>query len=263
MHPYVNIAVMAARRAGKIITRYLEELDTLKVQEKGLNDLVTRVDHAAENAIIEIIQKSYPTHAILGEETGTHPGEEFTWIIDPLDGTMNYIHGFPHFAVSIGIQHKQQIEHAVIYDPLSQDLYTATRGRGAQLNGRRIRVSNREGLEGALIGSSFPYHNRAEFIDEHYDIFKQVFVQCADVRRTGSAALNLAYVASGRLDGFWESGLKPWDVAAGILLVREAGGFVSDFNGENDFFENGTIIAGTRKVRSDLLDIIQQKQAKK
>lgn len=259
MHPYVNIAVTAARRAGKIIIRYMEELDSLKIKEKGLNDLVTWVDEAAEKAIIEIIQRSYPSHAILGEETGTHPGEEYTWIIDPLDGTLNYVHGFPQFAVSIGIQYKQHIEHAVIYDPLSQDLYTASRGRGAQLNDRRLRVSNCEGLQGALLGSSFPFHNRSEFVDKHYEIFKEVFVQCADVRRTGSAALNLAYVAAGRLDGFWESGLKPWDIAAGLLLVREAGGFVSDFNGENNFFENGTLIAGTRKVRSDLFDIIQQK----
>jgi len=257
MHPYVNVAVMAARRAAKIIIRYLDEIDSLKIKEKGLNDFVTWVDENAENAIIETIQKSYPSHAILGEETGNHPGEEYTWIIDPLDGTLNYLHGFPQFAVSIGIQYKQQIEHAVIYDPLSQDLYTATRGRGAQLNGRRIRVSKCEGLASALIGSSFPFQNRSEFIDKHYDIFKHVFLQSADVRRTGSAALNLAYVAAGRLDGFWESGLKPWDIAAGVLLVREAGGFVSDFNGENNFFENGTIIAGTRKVRSDLLEIIK------
>lgn len=260
MHPYVNIAIKAARRAGKIITRYIEEIDSLKIQEKGVNDLVTWVDQAAENAIIETIQQAYPTHAILGEETGTHPGEEYTWIVDPLDGTMNYVHGFPHFAVSIGIQYKQNIEHAVIYDPLSQDLYTATRGRGAQLNDKRIRVSKREGLTGSLIGSSFPFHHRDQYIDEHYGIFKKVFVQCADVRRSGSAALNLAYTAAGRLDGFWESGLKPWDMAAGVLLVREAGGFVSDFNGENNFFENGTLIAGTRKVRLALLEIIQEKK---
>lgn len=260
MHPYLNIAIKAARRAGNIIVRYLDELESLKIQEKGLNDLVTWVDRAAEDDIIETIRKAYPSHAVLGEETGNHPGEEYTWIIDPLDGTMNYIHGFPCFAVSIGIQYKQQIEHAVIYDPLSQDLYTSTRGRGAQLNGRRIRVSKRDTLTGSLIGSSFPFHNRSQFIDEHYEIFKRVFIQCADVRRTGSAALNLAYVASGKLDGFWESGLKPWDMAAGILLVRESGGFVSDFNDENNYFENGTIIAGTRKIRTELLDIIQQKK---
>jgi myo-inositol-1(or 4)-monophosphatase len=258
MHPYLNIAVKAARRAGKIITRYMEELDTLKIQEKGLNDLVTWVDQAAEQDIIETIHRAYPTHGILGEETGTHPGEDYVWIIDPLDGTMNYVHGFPHFAVSIGIQYKNQIEHAVIYDPLSQDLYTASRGRGAQLNGKRIRVSNRDELAGALIGSSFPYHNRAEFVDQHFNIFKNVFTVCADVRRTGSAALNLAYIASGRLDGFWESGLKPWDIAAGLLLVREAGGYITDYNGEHNSFENGTIIAGTRKVHGELLKIIQK-----
>lgn len=260
MHPYLNIAIKAARQAGKIIIRYMGELDSLKIREKGLNDLVTWVDHTAEDAIIDTIRRAYPTHGILGEESGAHPGDEYTWVVDPLDGTMNYVHGFPCFAVSIGIQHKQQLEHAVIYDPISQDLYTASRGRGAQLNDRRIRVSNRDGLTGALIGSSFPFHNRGQFIDENYDIFKNVFIKCADVRRTGSAALNLAYVASGRLDGFWESGLKPWDMAAGILLVREAGGYVSDFNNDNNCFENGTVIAGTRKVHSDLLDIIQQKK---
>lgn len=259
MHPYLNIAIKAARRAGKIITRYAEEIDTLKIQEKGVNDLVTWVDHAAENAIIETIQQAYPTHAILGEETGAHPGQEYTWIVDPLDGTMNYIHGFPHYAVSIGIQYKQNIEHAVIYDPLSQDLFTATRGRGAQMNGKRMRVSKQETLTGSLIGSSFPFHHRDKYIDEHLDIFKKVFVQCADVRRTGSAALNLAYTAAGHLDGFWESGLKPWDIAAGVLMVRESGGFISDFNGENNFLENGTIIAGTPKVHLALLEIIQAK----
>lgn len=259
MHPYVNIAVKAARRAGKVITRYMGEFDTFKTQEKGLNDFVTRIDRAAEDEIIDTIKKAYPHHGILAEESGTHPGEEYIWIIDPLDGTMNYVHGFPHYSVSIAIQYKNQIEHGVVYDPISQDLYTASRGRGAQLNDKRIRVSKSHGLEGALIGSSFPYHNRAQFIDEHYGIFKAVFTRCADVRRLGSAALNLAYTAAGRLDGFWESGLKPWDMAAGVLLVKEAGGFISDFNGDNNFLENGTIIAGTRKVRSELFEIIQSK----
>lgn len=259
MHPYLNIAIKAARRAGKIITRYMDEFDSHKTREKGLNDFVTMVDRAAEEDIIQTIQKAYPNHGILGEETGPHPGEEFTWIIDPLDGTMNYVHGFPHYSVSIAIQHKNQIEHGVVYDPITQDLYTASRGRGAQLNEKRIRVSKRNNLEGSLIGSSFPFHHRAQYIDEHYGIFKAVFTRCADVRRLGSAALNLAYTAAGRLDGFWESGLKPWDMAAGILLVKEAGGFVSDFNGDNNSFENGTIIAGTRKVHNELLEIVQNK----
>lgn len=257
MHPYLNIAVKAARRAGKIITRYMTELETLKIHEKGLNDLVTLVDQAAEHDIIETIRRHYPNHSILGEETGFHPGtDEYVWVIDPLDGTMNYIHGFPHFAVSIAIRYREQIEHAVIYDPLSQDLYTASRGAGAQLNDRRIRVSKHIKLEGTLIGSSFPFHERSKYLDEHFKIFKEVFVRCSDVRRSGSAALNLAYVASGKLDGFWESGLKEWDYAAGILLVREAGGYVTDFNGENNL-ETGNLIAGSRKVQAELLKIIQ------
>jgi len=263
MHPYINIAVRAARKAGTTIIRYMERLDALKIYEKGVNDFVTVVDKAAEADIIEIIQKAYPDHAILGEETGEHPGNEspYTWVIDPLDGTMNYIHGFPQFAVSIGILYKGQIEHGVIYDPLSQDLYTASRGEGAQLNAKRIRVSTRKSLEGALIGSSFPFSDReTPQLDYHVDIFKKVFLQCGDVRRIGSAALNLAYIASGRLDGFWESHLKPWDIAAGVILVREAGGYVSDFVGEQHFLESGEIIAGNRKIYTELAQIIQNQK---
>ncbi len=260
MHPYLNIAIKAARRAGKIITRYLGDLDTLKIHEKGLNDLVTLVDQAAENDIIDTIRRAYPNHAILGEETGYHTGsDEFVWVIDPLDGTMNYVHGFPHFAVSIGIKYREQLEHGVVYDPLSQDLYTASRGSGAQLNDRRIRVSKHNSLEGTLIGTSFPYHDRPKNLDEHYKIFKDVFTLCADVRRTGSAALNLAYVAAGKLDGFWETGLKEWDMAAGALLVKEAGGYVSDFKGQNAYLESGNMVVGSRKVHAELLKIIQEK----
>lgn len=257
MHPLLNIAIDAARKAGRVITRYIEERDTLKIHEKGLNDLVTMVDQKAEQEIINIIHKAYPAHSILAEESGFHEGDETTWVIDPLDGTMNYIHGFPCFAVSIGIKYKDQIEHGVIYDPLSQDLYTATRGSGAQLNGKRIRASKRVSLEGALIGSSFPYHERTKQADKEFKVFNDVYTICADVRRTGSAALNLAYVASGRLDGFWETGLKEWDMAAGVLLVKEAGGYVSDFHGENHYLSDGRIIAGTRKVHGELLKIIQ------
>lgn len=258
MHPLLNIAIKAARRAGNIITRYLGELETLKVHEKGLNDLVTLVDQAAENDIIETIRRAYPNHSILGEETGFHAGtEEFVWVIDPLDGTMNYVHGFPHFAVSIGIKYREHIEHGVVYDPLSQDLYTASRGNGAQLNVRRIRASKHSSLAGTLIGTSFPFHDRPKYLDQHFKIFKEVFTRCADVRRTGSAALNLAYIAAGKLDGFWESGLKEWDMAAGVLLVKEAGGFVSDFKGENNYMSSGNIVAGSRKVHAEILEIIK------
>jgi myo-inositol-1(or 4)-monophosphatase len=257
-HPLINIAVKAARRAGKIIIRYFSELDTLKVHEKGFNDLVTLVDKSAENDIIDTIRHAYPEHSILGEESGFHAGnDEFVWVIDPLDGTMNYTHGFPHFAVSIGIKYREQVEHAVIYDPLSQDLYTASRGSGAKLNDRRIRVSKLNTLEGALIGTSFPFHNRDQRLDQYFKLFKEVYIRCADVRRTGSAALNLAYVAAGKLDGFWEPSLKPWDIAAGVLLVREAGGFITDFKGENGYLDSGDVVAGTRKVHAELLRAIQ------
>ncbi len=249
MHPYLNIAINAARRAGTIITRHFEQPDKLAVFEKGVNDLVTTADRAAESAIIEIITKAYPNHGILGEESGSHPGNEFVWVIDPIDGTMNFVHGFPQFAVSIAVKQKGHLEHGVIYDPISQDLFTASRGGGAQLNNRRIRVSNSEDLKGTLIGtdSSIPT-----------EILKEILNRNADVRKIGCASLNLAYVAAGKLDGFWEAGLKEWDIAAGVLIVREAGGFVSDFNGENTFLESGKIIAGTRRVHNELLDIIRK-----
>lgn len=262
MHPYLNIAVRAARRAGNIITRHFEQLDNLAIFEKGPNDLVTVADKAAEEAIIDTIYKAYPNHSILGEESGSHPGNEFVWVIDPIDGTMNFVHGFTQFAVSIAIKQKGYIEHAVIYDPISQDLYTATRGAGAQLNNRRIRVSNREDLRNALIGSDYP--NRYLYLPQNAvqgettNIIEALFQGGSDVRKIGCASLNLAYVAAGRLDGYWEGGLKEWDIAAGVLIVREAGGFVTDFNGQNDFLESGNIIAGTRKVHNELLGIIQR-----
>jgi len=257
MQPLLNIAVDAARRAGKIITQHYEQLDSSKVSEKGLRDLVTTVDKAAERKIIETIQKAYPDHSILAEESGEHPGNEFTWIIDPLDGTMNYVHGFPQFAVSIGLKIKDHIDHAVIYDPLSQDLYTASRGDGAQLNNRRIRVSQQDNLRNSLIGCYSDYYTK-ELKKVHLNVTNKISDKGADTRKNGSAALNLAYVASGRLDGFWESGLKAWDRAAGILLVREAGGFVTDYDGENGCFSKENIIAGTRRIHEELLKTIQE-----
>lgn len=271
MHPYLNIAVKAARLAGSIITRHLEQLDSTKVFEKGYNDFVTVVDKAAEDAIIDTIYKAYPNHAILGEETGAHPGNpqdnsnDCVWVIDPLDGTMNYVHGFPQFAVSIGIKQKGQVEHAVVYDPVTQDLYTASRGCGAQLNNRRIRASRLSGLENALIGTAFPFQHRQRKLEyskdshwqQHLEILRIVQARCSDTRKVGSAALNLAYVASGRLDGYWEPGLKEWDIAAGTLLVKEAGGFVTDFEGDNNFLESGNVVCGARKVYTELLQIIQ------
>lgn len=281
MHPYVNIAVKAARLAGSIITRHLEQLDSTKVFEKGYNDFVTIVDKAAEDAIIETIHKAYPNHAILGEETGLHTAASETatggsantydknndcvWVVDPLDGTMNYVHGFPQFAVSIGIKQKGQLEHAVIYEPITQDLYTASRGAGAQVNNRRIRASRLSSLENALIGTSFPFQHRQRKLEyskdshwqQHLEILREVQARCSDTRKIGSAALNLAYVAAGRLDGYWEPGLKEWDIAAGALLVKEAGGYITDFEGENNFLASGNIVCGARKVYVELLQIIQ------
>lgn len=266
MHPYLNIAIRAARLAGNIITRHLELLDSSKVFEKGLNDFVTVVDRAAEEAIIDTIYKAYPNHGILGEETGYHSGDDYVWVIDPLDGTMNYVHGFPQFAVSIAIKYKDQIEHGVIYDPISQDLYTATKGAGAQVNNRRIRVSNLNNLDTALIGTAFPFqhrkqgteYSRAPHWQQHLEVLREVQARCSDTRKIGCASLNLAYVAAGRLDGYWEPNLKEWDIAAGVLLVKEAGGYVSDFNGQNDFLHSGDILAGSRKVHAELLQILNK-----
>jgi myo-inositol-1(or 4)-monophosphatase len=266
MHPYLNIAVRAARLAGTIITRHLEQLDSSKIFEKGLNDFVTIVDKSAEEAIIDTIYKAYPHHGILAEETGEHPGNEYVWVIDPLDGTMNYVHGFPQFAVSIAVKYKGQLEHGVIYDPISQDLYTATRGAGAQVNNRRIRASNLLSLENALIGMAFPFQHRQRNMEyskdprwsQHLEILRTVQARCSDTRKVGCASLNLAYVAAGRLDGYWEPGLKEWDIAAGALIAREAGAFVSDFNGEANYLDNGDIIAGGRKIHQELLQIIQK-----
>jgi myo-inositol-1(or 4)-monophosphatase len=261
MHPHLNIAISAARRAGTIITRHFEQPEKLNIYEKGLNDLVTTADRAAENAIIDTILKAYPHHSILGEESGAHPGNECVWVIDPIDGTMNFVHDFPQFAVSIAIKQKGYLEHGVIYDPINQNLYTASKGAGAQLNNRRIRISNREDLKGALIGTDYPscyqYFSKHTAQNETENTIEILCKGGCDLRKIGCASLNLAYVASGKLDGYWESGLKEWDIAAGVLMVREAGGFVSDFNGQNDFLASGNIIAGTRKIHAELLDIIR------
>jgi myo-inositol-1(or 4)-monophosphatase len=258
MHPYLNTAITAARRAGTIIVRNLQQLDTLEIFEKTAHHIVTRVDQAAEKAIIETITRAYPYHSILGEEPGTHPGNDYEWIIDPLDGTLNFIHGFPQFSVSIALRHKGQLEHAVVFDPLSQDLYTASKGSGAQLNNRRIRISKKESLKGALVGVALPIpQSNINQQDVHW-FNTLIFEQGTHIRKIGSTALSLAYVACGKLDGFFGRNLQPWDMGAGILLIREAGGFVSDALGENGSLDNGDIVAGTRKVHNEWLTLIQR-----
>lgn len=252
MHALLNIAVSAARKAGSFITRATERVDTLQVDSKGYNDFVSEVDRRAEQEIIRVIHKAYPHHAILAEESGGHDGDDSVWIIDPLDGTTNFLHGFPQFAVSIALQHNGRMEVAVVYDPLRDELFTAVRGSGAQLNGRRIRVSKAKGLDGTLIGTGFPFREQTH-LDAYLGMFKALLPRTAGIRRAGSAALDLAYVANGRLDGFWEIGLKPWDMAAGILLIQEAGGIIGDLRGGQDFFSNGNVVTGNPKVYEALV----------
>ncbi len=255
MHPMLNFAVKAARRAGAIINRASENLDALTVQHKSLNDLVSEVDRAAEEAIIETIKSVYPDHAILAEESGASGESEYQWIIDPLDGTTNFLHGFPVYAVSIGLAHKGQMQHAVVFDPTRNDLYTASRGSGAYLNDKRLRVSRRDKLIDTLIGTGFPFRASSD-IDAYTAMFKALTTNTAGIRRPGAAALDLASVAAGRLDGFWEIGLSPWDMAAGILLVTEAGGLVGDLEGEANYMESGRIVAGNPKIFAQLLHAI-------
>ena len=248
MHPIVNIATRAARQAGDIIMRSTERMDKLTITNKSENDYVSEVDQMAEQEIIRTIRKAFPDHAILAEESGETEGSaEFEWIIDPLDGTTNYLHQFPQYSVSIAVKQKGRLEHAVVYDPLKDEIFSASRGAGAQMNGRRIRVSQAKGLEGALLGTGFPFKDQS-YLDIYLQMFKTMIIPTAGIRRAGSAALDLAYVAAGRLDGFWELNLNPWDMAAGLLLIQEAGGMVSDIKGGHDIFETGHVIAGNPKV---------------
>jgi len=259
MHPILNIAVKAARRAGTIINRASTQLDLLTVQSKSPNDFVTEVDQAAEAAIIEVLREAYPEHGILAEESGetAAPADsEYQWIIDPLDGTTNFIHGFPQYAISIALAKNGVIEQAVVYDPTRNELFTATKGRGAFLNDRRIRVSKRTRLNESLIGTGFPYR-QFDNVEAYLAMFRELTQKTAGIRRPGAASLDLAYVACGRLDGFWEMGLQPWDMAGGALLIQEAGGLVSDLAGEGAWLETGNVVAGTPKVFGQLLPVIQ------
>lgn len=255
MHPMLNIAIKAARRAGSVITRAGRNLDVIAVKEKASNDFVTEVDREAEQAIIRTLREAYPAHSILAEESGASGNSEYQWIIDPLDGTTNFVHGFPQYAVSIALSHKGAITQAVVYDPERNDLYTATKGRGAYLNDTRIRVSKRLHLQGALIGTGFPYR-QIEHIDAYFGMMRDIIKNTAGIRRPGSAALDLASVAAGRFDGFWELGLSKWDIAAGALLITEAGGMVGDLQGNEGYMDSGNIVAGNPKVFAQLLPLI-------
>ncbi|MCH8507001.1 MAG: inositol-1-monophosphatase [Ectothiorhodospiraceae bacterium] len=256
MNPMVNIAVRAARSAGNIIARHVDRLDRIRVESKGLNDFVSDVDRMAEQEIIQVLQKAYPDHAIVGEETGRHGEADYQWIIDPLDGTTNFLHGLPHFAVSIALQHKGRLEVGVIYDPMRQELYSAERGGGANLDGRKLRMRQQKSFSGRLIGTGFPFR-QPQHMDAYMAMFRGVSKRASDLRRAGSAALDLAYVAAGRLDGYCDRGLQPWDLAAGALLVREAGGVVGDFTGREGFMQSGNIVAGSPKLFHDLMQEVQ------
>jgi myo-inositol-1(or 4)-monophosphatase len=255
----VNIAVRAARAAGDIIVRNMDRLDRIKIVTKQNNDFVSKVDLMAEEAIITAIKQAYPDHGIIAEESGTQSeNSDFQWIIDPLDGTTNYLHGFPQFAVSIALQHKGRLEVGVIYDPLSQELFTASRGNGALLNEKKIRVTGHSGLENALIGTGFPYYDQS-YLDTYIETMKALMQKTAGLRRPGSAALDLAWLAAGRIDGFWEFNLKAWDIAPGALIVREAGGIVSDFENKDNYLKTGDIIAAAPKVFPEMIKIVQEK----
>jgi myo-inositol-1(or 4)-monophosphatase len=254
----LNIAVKAARRAGDIIVQASRNLDLLNVSKKSHSDFVSEVDRTAEDAIIRILRESYPDHAILAEESGASgdtQNTEFQWIIDPLDGTTNFLHGFPQYSVSIALKHKGILTKAVVYNPNNNELFTASKGGGAYLNNQRLRVSKRIRLEDCLIGTGIPFRDLTH-MDAYLNIFKDIIPRVAGIRRPGSAALDLSYVAAGRYDGFWEIGLAPWDMAAGVLMIKEAGGLVGDLEGDDTYLESGQILAGNPKIFSQLLQVI-------
>ncbi|MBN9463702.1 MAG: inositol monophosphatase [Burkholderiales bacterium] len=268
MHPMLNVAIRAARRAGRIINRASLDLETLAVARKQRNDFVTEVDHASEKAIIETLLTAYPDHSILAEESGHlmkgvpaaagHKVEEaeHVWIIDPLDGTTNFIHGLPQYAVSIALMQRGVVTQGVIYDPTRDELFTASRGSGAFLNDRRIRVSKRQRFDEALIGTGFPYR-KIDQLDEYLAIFRGMTERAGGIRRPGAAALDLAYVACGRFDGFFEMGLMPWDVAAGSLMITEAGGLIGNFTGEADYLFTERVVAGTPKIFVAMISLLR------
>ncbi len=267
MHPMLNVAVRAARQAGRLINRASIDVETVQITRKDRNDFVTEVDRASELAIIETLLAAYPTHAILAEESGFKPGKgctdehswkeaEYLWIIDPLDGTTNFIHGLPHYCISIALMERGVITQGLIFDPNSNELFTASRGRGAFLNDRRIRTSKRFRLEDSLICTGFPFR-RFQDQDQYLTLLRPLTEKGAVMRRTGSAALDLAYTAAGRFDAYFDRGLKAWDVAAGSLLITEAGGLVGDFNGNANYLDAGQVLAGNPKMFSALIPLLQ------
>jgi len=252
MNALQNVAVMAARRGGAILIRHLNKIDKMNVEKKGHNDFVSDADRAAEDAVIEVIRNHYPDHAILAEESGMQGESDTVWIIDPLDGTTNYLHRFPQFCVSVGVQVKGRMAAAAVYDPMRQEIFAAARGEGATLDDRKIRVSGRKEMEYALIGTGFPFRQTDHNMEPYLKMLGKVVKNTAGVRRPGAAALDLCYVAAGRLDGFWETGLKAWDLAAGSLIIREAGGIVSGLDGSENYRESGHILCGTPKIYAGL-----------
>ncbi|MGH8477447.1 MAG: inositol monophosphatase family protein [Methylococcales bacterium] len=255
MHPMLNIAERAARAAATVIVRSLDRIDALHIDEKGRNDFASEVDRRAEQEIIRVIRAAYPDHTIIAEESGVHHGNEYTWIIDPLDGTTNFLHGFPQFAVSIALARRGKLEQALIYDPMREEMFSASRGSGATINNRRMRVSTQSTLTGALLGTGFPF-GAQKHLDAYLNMFRRLSKDAAGIRRPGAAALDLAYVAAGRFDGFWEIGLKQWDMAAGALLIQEAGGIVSDFVKGGSYLSSGNIIAANPKLHSVIHELI-------
>ena len=252
MKPALNIAISAARAAGQILLRNAARSSDLKVQQKGINDFVTEVDVRAEQEIIAVIHKAYPSHAIVAEESGLQEGDDCEWIIDPLDGTTNFLHGIPQYAVSIAMRENNKLQLGVVYDPFKEELFCASRGEGATLNNRRIRVSTQKDLQGSLIGTGLPYRVDQE-LDTYLATLRALLTHTSGIRRAGSAALDLAYVAAGRFDGFWEFGLNIWDIAAGVLLIQEAGGLVSDLDGGHDYLQTGNIVAANGRLFKPLL----------
>ncbi|WP_127470279.1 inositol monophosphatase family protein [Thiomicrorhabdus aquaedulcis] len=261
MHPLLNIATLAARSAGGNIMHHLDRIDQLNIEQKGKNDYVSEVDKEAENTIIQTIRKYYPDHHILAEESGKltlkNKKSDIEWIIDPLDGTTNFLHQFPQFCVSIAVREKGKLQHAAIFDPVRDEMFSATRGGGAFLNNRRLRISQQKTLTNSLLATGFPYHDFS-YIDSYMASLKEFMLTTAGVRRAGSAALDLAYVACGRVDGFWEFNLKQWDMAAGALLIQEAGGLVTDFKGGENYLQSGNILAANPKLYKEMAQVISR-----